>query len=121
MLVAVALLSVVAVPMLDFTASIRGTAPFQRQIAINLVSSKIEKLGDDAYRTNGWPTAGSEVIDVGQFSFTRTWTISPYLPTSSDDYPAEKSQLRRATVTVSCDNCPSAFPPLKVVAVLGKL
>ncbi|MDB4896527.1 MAG: hypothetical protein JWN15_2789 [Firmicutes bacterium] len=120
-LVAVALLSAVAVPMLDFTASIRGAAPFQRQIAINLASSKIEELGHEAYRTTFWPKSDSKVVDVGQFSFTLGWTISAYTPATANDYPAEQSQLRKATMTVSCNNCPRPFPPVKVVAVLEKL
>lgn len=119
-LLAVALLVSVAIPMLELGAHMRGATPFQRQIAVSLAASKIEELGNIAYRTTFWPGSGADSWEIGRYSFERQWVLSAFSPTEND-YGSESSQLKQATVTVTCTNCTRPMPPVRMVAVLAKL
>jgi hypothetical protein len=124
-IVAMGLLVSIAVPMLDVGAVIRGATPYQRQMATTLAIDKIEELGNIAYRTssNTWPNPpiDSDEVTLGNYIFQRDWVVQQYVPSNGDDYPPEKSQLRRADVTVTCLNCHKSSTPVRVVAVLAKL
>ena len=122
-LIAVALLSGVLVPMLDFGANMRGGSTFQRQVAVSVATNKLEDLGRLAYRTAfaSWPATGTEQVYIGQYTFDIEFAVSPYNP-SNDDYASEKQFLRTAAVTVTCSaGCPKPMPPVRMVTVLGKL
>lgn len=123
-LVSAGLLTAVVIPMLNFAAyRLSGTA-FQRQIAVSLASSKLEELGNEAYRVEDvdtWPTSGAQASKVvGRYSFRLQWTVTPF-ESPDQDWTAEGSQLRQATVTVTCNNCQPAMPPVRMVTVLAKL
>jgi prepilin-type N-terminal cleavage/methylation domain-containing protein len=121
-LIASAILAGVLIPMLDFGANLRGGTPFQRQIASTLATSRLEKLGNQAYRTNNttWPSGGSETVDVGQFTYLVEWTVNAYVP-AVNDFSAETAQLRQARITVTCQNCTRPMPPVRMVGILEKL
>lgn len=119
-LVAVGLLVAVAIPMLDLGAHMRGATPFQRQIAVSLAASRVEELGNRSYRTIPWPSSDTDVIMVGRFLFDIEWTISAFSPTVND-FGSESSQLKQATVTVTCSNCTRPMTPVRMVAILAKL
>lgn len=116
-LIALALLTVVVIPMLDLGAHVRGGTAFHRQIAVSLASSKIEELANYAYRTSlsstNWPADGSGTEDVGLYSFQLEWRITPVSLESS-------TVLRQAEVSVTCLNCPRPMPAVTVVSYLVK-
>jgi prepilin-type N-terminal cleavage/methylation domain-containing protein len=124
-LIALGLLMLFIIPMLDFGANMRGGTPFQRQIAVSLAAAKLEDLGNAGYRTNPntWGSvSGSDPSTVGNFDFTIDWVVTSYSPIPND-FANENTLLRHATVTVRCLNCnkPQAMPPVRMVAVLGKI
>jgi prepilin-type N-terminal cleavage/methylation domain-containing protein len=124
-LIALGLLMLFIIPMLDFGANMRGGTPFQRQVAVSLATTKLEELGNGVYRTNPntWGSlSGSDSPTVGNFDFTIDWVVTAYTPIPND-FATENTLLRQATVTVRCINCnkPQAMPPVRMVAVLGKI
>lgn len=122
-LIAMALLSAVLVPMLDFGANMRSGATYPRQVAVSLAASKLEDLGNRSYRTPSanWPSSGWEQAYVGQYIFDLEWTVSGFSP-ADNDFASEASFLRTAKITVTCSaGCPTSMPPVRMVTVLGKL
>jgi hypothetical protein len=123
---AVALLILVAIPMLDFTGTTHAAVPLARQDAVSLATSKVEELESQAYRTQSspvpsWPSSGSDTPpSVGRYAYQRTWSVGPYTPANNDN-PTEISKLRVVSVTVTCLNCAKPMPPVKVVAIIEKL
>lgn len=118
--VALGLLAAVAIPMLDLGANIRGSTPFQRQMAVSLASSKAEELLNYAWMNAPWPTDGSYYLDMGPYTYDLAWTVAPFSSSAPDDFPAEASQLRRAEVAVTCQNCTRPMPAVRVVSILAK-
>lgn len=121
-LIAVAVLVVVLVPILDFTADLRASTPFHRNMASSLAASKLEELGNSAYRTLTWSStvSGEDDVQVGRYIYHREWNITGFSP-SDNDFGAESTQLRAAEVAVTCVDCPKAVTPVRMVAVLAKL
>lgn len=123
-LIALGLLSGVLIPMLEFGGNLRAGTVFQHQIAASLAASKLEDLGNTAYRTGltVWPSSGGpEQAYVGTYVFDVEWEVSAFSP-ANDDYSAESTHLRNATVTVTCaEGCPRPMPPVRMVTVLAKL
>lgn len=118
-LVAVGILGLAVIPMLDFGANMRGETVFVKQMASSLASSKIEDLGNRAYRTFSWPGSGSEEVWVGRYAFYLEWTVSAF--PSDPSFRPEGDQLRMVDVEIVCLNCSRPMPPVRRVAVIAKL
>lgn len=125
-LVAAAILVLVLVPMLDFSAYMFNGQAFERQLAATLASSKMEELANRAYRTPysktnplsnfGWPGNGSDYLLVGNYEFQLDWTQS----LASSSGTPERYHMRRMAVRATCFNCQGTVE-VEVVTYLAKL
>lgn len=122
-LVAAFILTLVLVPMLDFSAYMFNGQAYGHQLAATLAAAKMEELANVAYRTSGntnssvntnWGPMGEDDISVGSYVFNRRWTRA--------SAPAGKEQawLRRYTVKVTCTNCRQPVE-VEVVSYLAKV
>lgn len=125
-LVATAILVIVLVPMLDFSAYMFNGHAFERQLAATLAASKMEELANKAYRsayskTNplsnfGWPGSGSESILLGNYEFGLDWTQS----LASSNGTPERYHMRRLAVRTTCYNCRGTVEA-EVVTYIAKM
>lgn len=116
-LAAVAILTLVLLPMLDFSSYMYNGQAYQRQLAAQVAASKLEWLQNQSYRTlNAWPfPSGGGYEDVGNLQFMWVYQIQAV------SYTPESNWVRKATVTVTCETGCQQPVEVTVVTYIAKV
>jgi prepilin-type N-terminal cleavage/methylation domain-containing protein len=120
-LVATAILALILVPMLNFSAYTYNGQAYERQLAATWATDKMEDLQTWGYRKDWsevpdagtvWLPSGGDAVIAGKYVFIRTWTREN-LSGREDPEP----YFRKYTVVVTCQNCRQSIS-VKVVSYL---
>lgn len=119
-LAAMAILTLVLLPMLDFAAYTYNGQAYERQLVATLAASKMEELQAESYRSipESWPVVGQDNKTVGNLIIRRAYDVVP-LPDEEAWWP-EREYVRKAIVSAWCSNCRNQ-QPITVVGYIAKL
>jgi|GEM_PF-5438900 len=117
---AMAILTAVLVPMLNFVAYGYNQRAYQKQMAATVAALKLEEWQNENYRknpiTHKWYDPTSAVPMIGSMEFECTLSMNEVGGTDS----IEQRYLKQATVTCACTTCRHPDPQT-VVGYLARI
>lgn len=117
-LLAMVILVSLALPITKFRAYILSGGPSGKELAQIIAVSRLEDLGDQ-FRSGIWSSSGDDYYEALGHLFHRNWALSDV--GSDTGMGTGRVLLRRARVTVSCEDCFGGNPEVEVVGLVGKV